>query len=133
MKKARPSGVELQVLRVLWQHGPSSVRAVRERLCDGKERAYTTVLTTMQIMEKKGLLTHTRRGLAHIYAPTVSQRAVTGHILRDLLRNVFGTPAAIVQNLLSEGRPSEEEAREIQQMIESHIAQGESKRGKSQP
>ena len=130
MKKPKPSAVELQVLRVLWQAGPSSVRTVREKLRDGKERAYTTVLTVMQVMEKKGLLTHTRRGLAHIYSPTVTERDVTGNILRDLLRNVFGSPAAVVQNLLSEARISDEEAREIKTMIEAHLKQGNSKHGR---
>ena len=131
MKKVKPSDVELQVLRVLWQEGPSSVRLVREKMRDGKDRAYTTVLTVMQVMEKKGLLTHTRRGLAHIYSPTVTQRAVTGDILRKLLRNVFASPAAVMQNLLTEGRISDEETREIQRMIESHIEQGKAKRGRN--
>jgi len=121
MKVPKPSDVELQVLRVLWRDGPSSVREVQSKMPDGKNRAYTTVLTVMQVMEKKGMLKHTRRGLAYIYSSTVSERKVTGNILRDLLRNVFGSPTAVVQSLLSEGRISDEEAQDIQAMIEAHL------------
>jgi BlaI family transcriptional regulator, penicillinase repressor len=133
MPISKPSEVELQVLKVLWRDGPCSVRDVQARMSDGKSRAYTTVLTTMQVMEKKGMLSHTRRGLAYIYSPAVSERKVTGNILRDLLRNVFSSPTAVMQNLLSEGNISDEEAREIQTMIESHIEQGKPKGGKAKP
>lgn len=133
MRKPKPSGVELQVLRVLWREGSCDVRTVREKMPDGKIRAYTTVLTVMQVMEKKGLLTHTRRGLAHVFSPTVSEREVRGHILRDLLRNVFDSPAAVMQNLLTEGRISDEEAQKIKTMIEAHLKQHHPKqrRGRS--
>ena len=51
----RPSDLELQVLAVLWRRGPSTAREVMEALPDGKHRAYTTVLSVMQVMEKKEL------------------------------------------------------------------------------
>ena len=62
MKRPRPSELELQVLSVLWDRGPLPVRAIRELLPDGKDRAYTTVLTLLQILEKKGLVGHTSQG-----------------------------------------------------------------------
>ena len=67
-KRVKPTDVELQVLSVLWQRGPSTARQVLEAMPDGKARAYTTVLTVMQVMEK-GLLTHTREGMAQSYKP----------------------------------------------------------------
>ena len=63
----KPSDLELQVLSVLWDHGPRTVREILERIPDGKERAYTTVLTILQGMSRKGLVTHTQEGAAHVY------------------------------------------------------------------
>ena len=53
MKNPQPSNLEMQILSVLWEHGPSTVRDILGKIPDGKKRAYTTVLTMMQIMEKK--------------------------------------------------------------------------------
>ncbi|MCA9092782.1 MAG: BlaI/MecI/CopY family transcriptional regulator, partial [Planctomycetaceae bacterium] len=52
----KPSDLELQILHVLWQAGPSTVRDVLEKLPDQKKRAYTSVLSVMQVMQKKGFL-----------------------------------------------------------------------------
>ncbi len=70
MKNREPSRLEMQVLSVLWQRGASSVREVLAVMPDGKARAYTTILSVMQVMEKKGsspmspraMSTFTRRG-----------------------------------------------------------------------
>ena len=74
MKLKEPSRLELQVLSVLWERGRATVREVQEALPDGKTRAYTTVLTVLQVMEKKGLLTHISQGNTHVYQPTTTQR-----------------------------------------------------------
>src|SRR5512135_3264596 len=101
MKTPRPSETELQILSLLWEHGPMPVREIREALPDGKNRAYTTVLTLVQIMEKKGLVNHTAQGQAHLYHPLVGRRQILRPLMRDLLRNVFGgRPAEAVQCLL---------------------------------
>lgn len=119
MKTPRPSDLELQVLSVLWERGPSSVRAVLEAMPDGKERAYTTVLSVMQVMEKKGLLGHTVQGQANIYHPLVKRQQVLRPLMKELLRNVFGgSPALALQSLLDSGRVSDEELAEIRQVIQ---------------
>jgi predicted transcriptional regulator len=85
---------------------------------DGKQRAYTTVLTTMQNMEKKGLLTHEARGNAHVYAPTRSRRQVLGPLLRGWVAKLFGgSPSAAVQHLLSESDVSRAELDEIRKFL----------------
>ena len=68
-----PSEFELQILGALWQLGSGTVRQVMERLSDGKERAYTSVLSVMQVMQRKELLgiAKERDGLAHIFKPLV--------------------------------------------------------------
>ena len=64
------------MLGVLWDRGPSPVRAVLEAMPDGKDRAYTTILSVMQVMEKKGLVRHTQQGPAHIYHATAGRDQV---------------------------------------------------------
>ena len=75
MKRPRPSELELQILSVLWERGPLPIRAIREALPDGKDRAYTTVLTLVQIMEKKGSWATPSQGQAHVYHPSVDTAA----------------------------------------------------------
>jgi predicted transcriptional regulator len=121
MKKTQPSNLELQVLSVLWSRGPASARDVLDAMPDGKKRAYTTVLSVMQVMEKKGLLTHTADGNVHVYRPTVSRRRTLGPLLRGLVRNVFGGRAsAVMQHLLNETDVAGSEVEEIRRLLEEH-------------
>lgn len=100
-----PSDFELHILGTLWEHGPATVRQVMDRLDDGKDRAYTSVLSVMQVMQKKGLLevAKQRDGLAHIFKPLVSREDVVRPLLRGLVTKVFGGRThAAVQHLLDE-------------------------------
>lgn len=118
--KPRPSEMELQILSLLWEQGPMAIRAIREALPDGKDRAYTTVLTLVRIMEKKGFVAHTLEGQAHLYHPLVKRGQVLPPIMRDLMRNVFGgSPAKAVQCLLDSARLDEEELSEIRKAIQN--------------
>ncbi len=125
MKTAQPSDLELQVLSVLWKRGPSTAREVLTTMPDGKERAYTTILSVLQVMEKKGLVRHTSRGAAHVYHAVANQRKVLGSLLRGLVSTVFwGKPSAAMQHLLTETEVSPEELVEIRQLIDA-IATGD--------
>jgi predicted transcriptional regulator len=125
MKNREPSRLEMQVLSVLWQRGASTVREVMEVMPDGKARAYTTILSVMQVMEKKGLVSHVAEGNVHIYQARVSRQEVTGPWLRGLVRQVFGGSAAsALQHLLAEERVSREELDEIKEIIARHEQQG---------
>ena len=118
-KPSRPSNLELQVLSVLWESGPATVRDILAKLPDGKERAYTTVLTVMQNMEKKGLLSRESRGNAHVYQPTESRGKTLKPMLRGLLRNVFGgRVSTVMQHLLEDTDVSEDELTEIRRLID---------------
>lgn len=109
----------MQVLSVLWEHGPLPVREALQRLPDGKKRAYTTVLSVMQVMEKKGLLDHRREGATHVYRPLVTRRQICRPLMRDLVRNVFGgSAAAAMQYLLSDAEVSDDELSEIRRLID---------------
>jgi BlaI family transcriptional regulator, penicillinase repressor len=119
--KSQPSNLEMQVLSVLWAKGPLGARQVLEELPDKKERAYTTVLSVMQVMEKKGLLRHETEGNRHIYAPTVKKSEVLGTFLRGLVSNVFGGSAAsAMQHLLQDTPVSEEEIQEMRALLDAH-------------
>lgn len=114
----RPSELELQVLSVLWRRGPSTVREVSQELPDGKSRAYTTVLTILQVMEKKRLVRHTRQGMAYVYHARVTRDEVAQPVVRTLLQNVFGgDPTAAVQSLLDCTSVDSEELKEIRRII----------------
>lgn len=121
MKQREPSRLEMQVLSVLWRRGPATVRDMLEEMPDGKTRAYTTILTVLQVMEKKGLAGHTTQGNTHVYEARVSRARALGPLLRGLVRDVFGgSPAAAMQQLLAESEVSREELQEIKRLIAEH-------------
>ncbi len=118
MGRAEPSDLEMQVLSVLWERGPSTAREVLEAMPDGKQRAYTSILSVMQVMEKKGLLTHTNKGVAHVYEPTASRSNVLQPFLHRVLKEVFGgRPAALMQALLSETTVSDADLSEMRRLL----------------
>lgn len=121
MANPRPSELELQVLGLLWEHGPLTVRDVLERLPDGKDRAYTTVLTILQVMEKKRLVRHRTEGRTHIYAARVTREEVTGPLLSGLVRHVFGGKAtAAMAQLLDASELDAAELQELRRLIDDH-------------
>jgi BlaI family transcriptional regulator, penicillinase repressor len=121
MKYREPSKLEMQVLSVLWARGASTVRDVMAVMPDGKMRAYTTILSVIQVMEKKGLVSHTAEGNAHVYQARVSRQKVTGPLLRGLVRQIFGgSTASALQHLLAEEKVSRKELDEIKEIIAQH-------------
>ena len=127
-----PSKLEMQVLSVLWKRGPLTVRDVLESMPDGKSRAYTTVLSVMQVMEKKGLLSHTTQGNTHLYKAQVSREEVAGPVLQGLVRQVFGGAATAFQHLLSEKAVSQAELDEIKRLIAEHDQSDKQNSGKTE-
>jgi predicted transcriptional regulator len=90
IRLAQPSSLELQALSVLWHYGPSTVATVLEALPDGKERAYTTVLTVMQNLEKKGHVRRVKEGRAHVYEAAHPQNSVVSESVEDFVLYTFG-------------------------------------------
>lgn len=121
MATVRPSELELQVLGVLWERGPLTVREVLEHLPDGKERAYTTVLTILQVMERKKLVQHRSEGRTHIYQARVSRAEITGPLLAGLVRHVFGGNAtAAMAQMLDAADLDATELQELRQLLDQH-------------
>jgi len=90
MSKRAPTNAELEILRVLWQRGPCTVRDVHESLEHARPVGYTTVLKLLQIMVEKGLVRRNESARSHVYAAAASQRATQRRMMADLVRRVFG-------------------------------------------
>jgi predicted transcriptional regulator len=89
------------VMRVLWEHGPLTVRGLMEHLPRGDNQPYTTVLGLMQTMEKAGLVEHEKEGLTHRYRPLISRQEATGNLLADFMRRFFhGSAEQLVLGLV---------------------------------
>jgi BlaI family penicillinase repressor len=127
-----PTGRELEILKILWDHGPSSVKEVHRLLARGGELAYNTVQTLLRIMEeKKGLVDHKVEGRTFIYTPRFSRDEST---VRFLDRVFDGAAAQLVQSLLRNERIGPDELERMQSMITEARLRNESvpqDRGKS--
>lgn len=115
----RPTDAELEILRVLWERGPSTVRQVHELLAAARETGYTTTLKLMQIMADKGLVTRDESARTHIYASRTSQESTQKQLVNDLVQRAFGGSAAeLVLRALASHKTSDEELQEIRKLID---------------
>lgn len=113
-----PTPAELEVLQIIWEHGPCTVREVMNLLSPKRSRAYTSVMSLMSVMADKGMLRQKAEGKAFIYSAKVSQNKTQSRMLGDLLNRAFdGSASALVAHLLRETEPSIEEMDEIRQAI----------------
>jgi predicted transcriptional regulator len=112
---------QFEVLGLLWEHGPLTVRALMEHLPRGHRQPYTTVLGLLQTMEKAGLVTHVEEGQSYRYVPAVSQRQATGTLLRDFVDRFFsGSAQRLVLGLVDAQELSPQEL----SAIEAELNQG---------
>lgn len=115
----RPTDAELEILRVLWEQGPSTVRQVHEALAGIRDTGYTTTLKLMQIMADKGLVTRDESSRTHVYEPRASQEHTQRQLLSDLVDRAFGGSAAeLVMRALSTQKTSDQELREIRRLLD---------------
>ena len=118
---SHPSNLELQALSVLWHEGPSTVNVVHGALPDGRERAYTTVLSVMQSLERKKLVRRIRSGRAHTYEPAHSREAIVRRATDDFITNAFGGRLGeAVLATLSAGSLTPEEKTNIERELQRH-------------
>jgi predicted transcriptional regulator len=109
-----PTGRELEILKVLWEHGPSSVRTVHRQLRPDDDLAYNTVQTLLRIMEEKGLVSHHVEGRTFVYTPCFSRDESTARFLQ---RVFDGAADQLVMSLLRTERIPEAELERMQAMI----------------
>jgi predicted transcriptional regulator len=108
---------EADVMRVLWDHGPSIVNEVRGRLND--PLAYTTVLTVLRTLEAKGYVGHEEEGRGHRYFPLILQRAAQKSALKHLLGKMFqGSSDILFAHLVSDQKLSPEQIRRMRKALD---------------
>jgi predicted transcriptional regulator len=122
----QPTEVELQILGVLWELGPSSVRQVHQALADQRGTGYSTTLKMMQVMLEKGLVRRNDTVRPQVYRAAKSKPLTQVQMLDDLTQKVFGGSAKrLVMRMVSTGRLSPDEMEEIQRLAKA--AEGERK------
>lgn len=118
--KPQPTPAELEILRVLWRRGPSTVRDVHEGLPKARPVGYTTVLKLLQIMAEKRLVTRDESARSHVYAAAVSEETTQRRLVSDLLDRAFGGSAmGLVMQALAARPASAEELRQIRALIDT--------------
>lgn len=117
--KHKPTDSELEILQLLWEFGPMTVREANEKFNLERKVGYTTTLKMMQIMTEKGLLTRDTGERSHIYSPLIQSEEVQSSMLDHLLKTVFkGNRSRLVLQALGQHNASPEEISEIKSMIE---------------
>ena len=117
----RPTDSELEILRVLWRRGPSTVRDVYDELKGDKPVVYTTRLKLMQIMADKGLARRDEDQRAHLYTAMVPKESTQRQLVRDLLERAFGGSALdLVMQALSAKQATSSEIDQIRQMLDKY-------------
>ena len=115
----KPTDAELEVLQVLWQHGPATVRLVNEQLSERREVGYTTTLKIMQLMLEKGLVQRDDEGRSHVYRAAVRERDTQRQLLDRFVEATFGGSALklVMQALGGHRRTSPDELAQIRRLL----------------
>jgi BlaI family penicillinase repressor len=120
-KSSYPTPGELEVLRILWDRGPSTVRQVLEVVNRKRKRHYTSVMSLLNTMAEKGLVTSEAAGRAFVYRARVGREKTLGRLVKDLLGRAFeGSAGALVLQVLDQCSPSPEEMDQIAEAIERY-------------
>jgi predicted transcriptional regulator len=123
-KEEQPTAGELEVLKVLWDRGPSTVREVMDVLNEARPRAYTSVMSLLNVMTDKKLLVREPRGRAFVYRPKTDRGRTLRRMVGDLLGRAFeGSTSQLVAHLLDQTKPSVAELEEIRGAIEKYQQQ----------
>lgn len=116
---AKLTDSELEIMQILWECGPATVRKVNDRLNDQRRVGYTTTLKIMQIMTRKELLTRDTESRSHVYTPTLQPDEVQSTILDHVLKTVFkGDRSNLVMQALGNRSVSDVELKKIKALIE---------------
>ncbi len=119
MALSKPTDSELEILHVLWEHGPSTVRQVFEHLSRGRDLGYTTALKLMQIMHEKGLITRTEEGRSHVYAAQLTEADAQRDLLNRFVDTAFrGSAMKLVMQALGDSKASKDELDEIRRLLD---------------
>jgi BlaI family penicillinase repressor len=117
----KPTAAELQILQVLWERGPSTVRDVHDALQAEKALGYTTVLKLMQIMTTKGLVRRDENQRAHVYEAQQPAEKTKRQFAADMLKRVFdGSARELMLHALAAQRSTRQEIEELRSLLDEH-------------
>src|SRR5580698_4400218 len=118
-QKNEPTKAELEILTVLWQHGPSTVRTVNDVLNEQRDVNYTSTLKLMQIMADKGSLKRDESQMKHIYHLAEEEQKTKSHLLDKFVDSVYqGSANKLVMQLLGNKKASKEDLASIRAILE---------------
>jgi predicted transcriptional regulator len=117
----KPTASELEILRVLWARGPSTVREVHEALREKKALGYTTVLKLLQIMTAKGTVRRNEDQRAHVYEACQPAAETKRQLVGDVLQRVFeGSASELMIHALEGRRTSKKELEELRRLLDEY-------------
>jgi BlaI family penicillinase repressor len=124
----KPTATELEVLHVLWDRGPSTVREVLDCLNEKRAMGYTGVLKLLQIMTTKALVRRDERQRAHVYEACRPAAQTKRQLAGDVLQRVFeGSASQLMMHALAGRRTSRQEIEELRRILDSHGEKGDDK------
>ena len=117
----KPTASELEILRVLWQRGPSTVREVHDALSEKTSQGYTTVLKLLQIMTTKGIVRRNETQRAHVYEAELPADHTKRQLAGDMLQRVFeGSASELMMHALAGTKTSPQEIEELRRMLDEY-------------
>ena len=109
----------MQILRILWELGPSGVREIHKRLDAAKGTGYSTTVKMLAVMLQKGLLKRDEDAQPHVYRPALTRAKTGKRLLDDLVEKVYeGSTMALVLQALSSGKATKEELDEVRRVLD---------------
>lgn len=115
----QPTEVEMQILRILWELGPSPVRDIHRRLEAAKGTNYSTTVKMLSVMLQKGMVKRDEDAQPHVYRPAVTQAKTGKRMLDDLIEKVYdGSAMSLVLQALSSGKATKEELAEVRRVLD---------------
>jgi BlaI family penicillinase repressor len=120
-RKQKPTSSELEILQVLWERGPSTVRDVYEAVSASKPVGYTTILKLLQIMTAKGTVRRNEEERAHVYEACEPAEKTKRKLAADVLQRVFdGSASQLMLHALASRRGSKQEIEELRQLLDEY-------------
>ena len=117
-KSSTLTEAELRIMQVLWDRKKATVAEVTDTLKDDANLAYTTVLTMMQILKRKGYVTHEKAGRAFMYEPVVAREDASRDAIKHVVKRFFNnSPELLVLNILENDKITSRELKRLKKLI----------------
>lgn len=113
-----PTRAELEILQVLWEFGPATVRFVNDKLNEQRDVNYTSTLKQMQIMADKGILKRDESQMKHIYIPVEAEQKTKDQLLNRFVNTLYkGSASSLVMQVLGNTETSKEDLDSIKELL----------------